>query len=91
MDCLDFQGKPLHQGDWVIRPERCACIINLVYSRLEEDPQKTNDENGWAFWIVTYSSFLKKFGRRGKAERHQSMIRIDESEVPKEIVAAYGK
>lgn len=91
MTCTDFQGRSLQKGDWVIRAvSHGSSSAYLVYSRLEEDPHPHATKPGcWAFWIRTFH--YGRFGGRGKAENHHSMIRIDESDVPKEIVEAYSK
>jgi hypothetical protein len=89
-ECLDFRDKPLKKGDWVIRAVSYGSTSAwLVYSRLEEDPQPNPKKGGWAFWIRTYRHGI--FGGRGKAENHTTMIRIEESEVPKEILEAASK
>ena len=89
--CTDFHGRPLQNGDWVIRAvQHGSSSAHLAHSRLEEDPQPKSN-HGWEFWIRTYNIYSNDFGKRGKASNHSTMYIIDEAEVPKEIVEAYAR
>ena len=88
----DFIGQDLFVGDFVIKANRTSTQAYLTYARIVGalTPGKYMCSKPF-FHLVSYDNFFKKFGKPGRAERLDLLIKLADNQVPEDIKSAYDR